>query len=66
LPHKVYLCCLFGFDRMKEEVLEGTSGNPSLILHVTDAEAKYTSLFLDDKIVSYQNQTRKGKERNLA
>ena len=51
---------------MKEEVLEGTSGNPSLILHVTDAEAKYTSLFLDDKIVSYQNQTRKGKERNLA
>lgn len=51
---------------MKEKVLEGTSGNPSLILHVTDAEAKYTSLFPDDKIFSYQNQIRKGKERNLA
>lgn len=50
---------------MKEKVLEGTSGNPSLI-HVTDAEAKYTSLFPDDKIVSYQNQIRKVKERNLA
>lgn len=50
---------------MKEKVLEGTSGNPSLILHVTDAEPKYTSLFPADKIFPYQNQIRKGKERNL-